>query len=76
MVYPSHGGKWKLQTVPVEPGSFEDRQPLPSPWAGLSDGAFQEITGVEDAIFCHNGLFIAGASSYEGVMKLASLALK
>jgi uncharacterized UPF0160 family protein len=27
-------------------------------------------------MFCHNGLFIAGAESFESVMKMASLALE
>jgi len=76
MVYPSQTGQWRIQTVPVEPGSFEDRQSLPSAWAGLSDAALQEVTGIEDAMFCHNGLFIAGAESFDSVMKMAAMALK
>jgi uncharacterized UPF0160 family protein len=76
MVYPSETGQWRIQTVPVEPGSFEDRKPLPTPWAGLSDKALQEVTGIDDAMFCHNGLFIAGTKSFKGTMKMASIALK
>lgn len=76
VVYPSQTGQWRIQTVPVEPGSFEDRKPLPKEWAGLSDEALQAVTGIEDAMFCHNGCFIAGADSLEGVMQMASLALR
>ncbi|WP_158968774.1 MYG1 family protein [Paraglaciecola sp. L3A3] len=76
MVYPSQTGQWRIQTVPVEPGSFEDRKALPKEWAGLSDDALQQVTGIEDAMFCHNGLFIAGAESFESTMKMASIALK
>lgn len=76
VVYPSQTGQWRIQTVPVEPGSFEDRKSLPKPWAGLSDKALQEVTGIEDAMFCHNGLFIAGAESFESTMKMASIALQ
>jgi uncharacterized UPF0160 family protein len=76
MIYPSHTGQWRIQTVPVEPGSFEDRRPLPKEWAGLSDIALQDKTGIDDAMFCHNGLFIAGAESFESTMKMASLALQ
>ncbi|MDN3378065.1 MULTISPECIES: MYG1 family protein [unclassified Pseudoalteromonas] len=76
MVYPSHSGKWIIQTVPVEPGSFEDRKPLPQQWAGLSGDEFQAVTGLEDATFCHNGLFIAGAESFASVMVMASIALQ
>jgi uncharacterized UPF0160 family protein len=75
MIYPSSSGQWRIQTVPVEPGSFEDRKPLPLKWAGLSDKALQEVTGIKDAMFCHNGLFIAGAESFDGTMKMASIAL-
>jgi len=76
MIYPSPTGQWRIQTVPVEPGSFEDRKPLPKQWAGLSDNALKEVTGIDDAMFCHNGLFIAGAESFESTMKMASIALK
>ena len=76
MVYPSQTGQWRIQTVPVEPGSFEDRKSLPQPWAGLSDSDLQEVTGIDDAMFCHNGLFIAGAETFESTMKMASMALQ
>ena len=76
MIYPSQTGQWRIQTVPVEPGSFEDRKSLPKQWAGLSNKALQEVTGIGDAMFCHNGLFIAGAESFESTMKMASIALQ
>jgi len=76
MVYPSPSGQWRIQTVPVELGSFEDRKPLPKQWAGLSDDALKEATGIDDAMFCHNGLFIAGAESFESTMKMAAIALQ
>jgi uncharacterized UPF0160 family protein len=75
MVYPSQTGQWRIQTVPVEPGSFEDRKPLPKQWAGLSDQALKDVTGLDDAMFCHNGLFIAGSASFESTMEMASMAL-
>ena len=61
--------------MPVELGSFEDRKPLPKQWAGLENNALQEVTGIDDAMFCHNGCFIAGAESLESTMKMASIAL-
>jgi len=76
VVYPSQTGQWRIQTVPVELGSFEDRKSLPKPWAGLSDNELQEVTGIDDAMFCHNGCFIAGAESFESTMKMASIALE
>lgn len=76
MIYPSQTGQWRIQTVPVEPGSFENRKSLPEQWAGLSDEELKQVTGIDDAMFCHNGLFIAGAKSFESTMKMASIALK
>jgi len=76
MIYPSPTGQWRIQTVPVEPGSFEDRKSLPKAWAGLSGQELKDATGIDDAMFCHNGLFIAGAESFESTMKMASIALQ
>jgi len=75
VVYPSQTGQWRIQTVPVELGSFEDRKSLPKQWAGLSDNELQEVTNINDAMFCHNGCFIAGAESFESTMKMASMAV-
>ncbi len=76
MIYPSQTGQWRIQTVPVEPGSFENRKSLPKQWAGLSDETLKEVTGIDDAMFCHNGLFIAGAESFDSTMKMAAMALQ
>jgi len=76
VIYPSQTGQWRIQTVPVELGSFEDRKSLPKEWAGLSDEALQEITGIDDAMFCHNGCFIAGSESFESTMQMAAMALE
>ena len=76
IVYPSQTGQWRIQTVPVEPGSFENRKSLPDQWAGLSDKELKEVTGIDDAMFCHNGLFIAGAELFESTMKMATIALQ
>ncbi|WP_028470741.1 MYG1 family protein [Neptunomonas japonica] len=76
IVYPSESGQWRIQAVPVELGSFEDKKSLPKQWAGLSGEALKGVTGIDDAMFCHNGLFIAGAESFESTMKMASIALQ
>ncbi len=75
MIYPSQTGQWRIQTVPVEPGSFDNKKSLPKPWAGLSGEELKDVTGIDDVMFCHNGLFIAGAESFESTMKMASIAL-
>ena len=68
-------GGWRVQTVPIALGQFEARLDLPESWAGLRDESFKEATGVDDAVFCHPGRFIAGAGSKESVKRLAELAL-
>ncbi|WP_415898482.1 MYG1 family protein [Neptuniibacter sp. QD48_11] len=75
IVYPSDTGQWRIQAIPVKPGSFEDKKSLPKSWAGLSGKALQDETGISDAMFCHNGLFIAGCESFDSTMKMAELAL-
>ncbi|MEH6443960.1 MAG: MYG1 family protein [Oceanospirillaceae bacterium] len=76
VIYPSQSGQWLIQTVPAELGSFDDRKSLPKPWAGLSDQAFKDQIGISDAMFCHNGLFIAGAESFASILKMAAIALQ
>ena len=77
VVYPSAtGSQWMIQAVPTEPGAFSERKALPAAWAGLDNEALQQLTGVNDAVFCHNGLFIAGAVSFTGILQLAALALQ
>lgn len=62
-----------LQTVRDEDGN--DRKKLPEAWLGKRDKDLAEVTGVPDAVFCHTGRFIASALSFEGIMKLAKLAV-
>jgi len=69
-------GTWAVKTVRDDIRSYEDRIKLPLEWAGKSGEDLQKITGVEDAIFCHRGRFIAVASSKEGAIKLAHIALE
>jgi len=75
VVYPSQGGHWRIQTVPAELGSFEDRKSLPKAWAGLNGQELQQATGLDDAMFCHNGLFIAGTESFASIKKMAEMAV-
>lgn len=76
VIYPdSDGNQYQIKTVPVEPGSFDTRMDLPAAWAGLRDQELAAVTGVEDSVFCHLNLFIGGARSFDGAVKLAKLAL-
>lgn len=76
VVYPdSDGAQYQVKTVPVEPGSFDARLDLPESWAGLRDQELAAVTGVPDSVFCHSNLFIGGARSLAGALRLAELAL-
>ena len=68
--------RYILHTVSVSAESFEARADLPEPWAGLRDAELAAVTGVPDAIFCHNGRFIAAVKSLEGARTMARQALQ
>lgn len=76
VVYPdSRGEQYQVRVVPKVLGQFAARADLPAAWAGLQGEALAEVTGVADAVFCHNGRFIAGARTREGALALAELAV-
>ncbi len=76
VIYPdSDGNQYQLKTVPVEAGSFTARKDLPKNWSGLRNQELAAVTGVLDSVFCHLNLFIGGARSLDGTVRLAELAL-
>ncbi len=56
---------------------MDSRKSLPKSWWGSlgNDPKFKEITGVQDAFFCHKNGFLAMAASKEGAIRLAQIAL-
>ena len=76
VIYPETGRtQFQIRTVPAAEGSFASRMDLPGEWAGLRDEELASVTGVPDAVFCHSNLFIAGARTLEGALRMAELAL-
>lgn len=67
--------RYMVNTVPVSADTFKARKDLPQAWAGLRDVDLAAVSGVPDAIFCHNNLFICAAKSFEGALQLARMAL-
>ena len=59
-----------------EPCSFENRKSLPESWAAKRGKELAAITGVPDAVFCHNARFLAVSESKEGALRLAQIALQ
>ncbi|RZI44404.1 MYG1 family protein [Herbaspirillum sp. HC18] len=68
--------RYMLHTVPASPDTFESRADLPAAWAGLQGEELAAVTGVADAVFCHNNLFIAAARSFDGALAMARQALR
>lgn len=67
--------RYMIHTIPATTETFEARKDLPAAWAGLQGQELAGVTGVPDAVFCHNNLFIAAAKSFEGILAMARLAL-
>lgn len=75
VVYPRPDGKWGARMVPDKLNSFGLKKPFPESWAGKRDEELALVSGVADARFCHNKLWLAVASSKEGAIELAQKAL-
>ena len=76
VVFPSKRGGYNWQCVPDCLGSFGQRKKVPAEWKGLRDEAFQKVTGVATAEFCHPAGFIGGAKTFEDTYALAKLAVE
>ncbi|NUH64935.1 MYG1 family protein [Sulfitobacter sp. S0837] len=74
VVHP-RGTDWALTTIRKSGDSFEARADLPEAWAGLTDAALEEASGVTGATFCHNARFIAVAQSREAILQMADIAV-
>jgi uncharacterized UPF0160 family protein len=55
---------------------FSRRIYFPESWAGKKDEELSKISGVEDAVFCHNGCHLAVTLSKEGAIALAKKTLE
>ena len=75
VIYERSDGSWGVKAVRETPTEFTPRKPLPEEWAGLRDEELQAVSGVPDAIFCHNGRFMVAAKSKEGALTLAQKAV-
>jgi uncharacterized UPF0160 family protein len=76
VVYPSENDDWRLHCIPDFAGSFDKRKSLPAEWAGAREEELNKLVGINDAVFCHTARFIAGAKSFESIMKMAQLAIE
>jgi uncharacterized UPF0160 family protein len=75
LVYPSTSGGYAVGCARTHAGSFTSRKPFPAHWGGLRGADLAAASGVEDAVFCHTGLFYAAAQSGAGALALAHKAV-
>ncbi len=66
---------WHVKAVSLNGFKFKNRMLFPESWAGKNGEEFAKISGVSDAIFCHNQRFMAVTKSEAGAIKLAQLAI-
>ncbi len=69
-------GTWNTSCVKVTGEKFKNRLDFPLAWAGKEGEELVKITGVADALFCHNNRFMVSAKTLSGAVKLAKLALQ
>lgn len=74
IIFPSNG-KWHIKAMPVKEKTFDLRKPFPVNWAGKNDTDLAQVSGVEDAVFCHNARFLCVTTSKIGAIKLANTAI-
>jgi uncharacterized UPF0160 family protein len=70
------GEDWTLGGIKLSNDTFEQRADLPAAWAGLTDAALEDASGVKGAKFCHNARFIAVASSRDAILEMANIAVQ
>lgn len=75
-IYPVPNGNWMVDAMPPEPGSYDQRLPLPEAWAGLRDGDLAAVSGIPDAVFVHPRRFVGAAGSRDGALAMARRALE
>jgi len=75
VVYPREDD-WTLNGIRREAQRLSFRASLPEEWAGLTGAAFEVVSGVCGARFCHNGRFIAVAADRTAALKLAAKAVE
>lgn len=76
VLFADESSKWRVQCVPVESGSFENRLGLLEDWRGLRDDELSKKSGIEGCIFVHMSGFIGGNIKYDGALQMAKLTLK
>ena len=75
IIYQS-GDSWRVQTIPINPGSFTARKSLPKEWWGMRNEELSKLSHIDDCVFVHQTGFIGGNKTFEGALKMAIKALE
>lgn len=76
VIFPYPTGGWAAQSVPPSiEKKFEQLVAFPKEWAGGNEMTLPQISGIQDAVFCHNGRFFARAKTKESVIKMCKIAM-
>ncbi len=76
VIFPYPAGGWAAHCVPPSmKDKFKQLVPFPKEWAGGNKNTLPTISGITDAIFCHNGRFFARAESRQSVIKMCRIAM-
>lgn len=70
---PDSNSNWTATTVRKTLESFESRVQFPESWAGLREEELAEVSGIQDAIFCHKARFLFVAGSKESTVAAARM---
>jgi uncharacterized UPF0160 family protein len=72
---PEPDGRWKVQAMPAEMGSFATRLEMPTAWRGLQDAALEGVCGIPGAVFVHRGGHLAIAATRDAALAMARACL-
>ncbi|MFZ3582829.1 MYG1 family protein [Loktanella sp. DJP18] len=75
VITPRGEGDWTLGGIAKEAQGFDLRADLPAAWAGLTGEALERASGIPGAEFCHNGRFIAAATTRAAIVAMAERAV-
>lgn len=71
VIYKGTNNDYRVQTVPVQQGSFVSRKSLCKKWFGLRDEELEKVSGIEGSIFVHATGFTGGNRTREGAIEMA-----
>lgn len=76
VISPSLRGGYQAEAIADGPMSFNNKRPFPEAWRGLPQDELRKVSGISDAIFCHNSGFLFSAESLSSTIQACKKNLK